>query len=101
MSHDPSGLFHDVIQAILSEDGALPLAMRQRLLAGAPPDDALGALARKIIERAEPVDDDDIAALLAAGFSEDAVFECIVAAGIAAGLHRLERGLAALGGALR
>jgi alkylhydroperoxidase family enzyme len=42
------------------------------------------------------VTDDDVEALKAAGFSEDEIFEHTVSAATAAGLERLDAGLAAL-----
>ena len=42
------------------------------------------------------VTDDDIEGLLAAGYSQDAIFEITVAAALGAASHRLEAGLRAL-----
>jgi alkylhydroperoxidase/carboxymuconolactone decarboxylase family protein YurZ len=39
-----------------------------------------------------------VAALRAAGYSEDAIFEIVASVAVGAGLGRLERGLAALRG---
>jgi hypothetical protein len=44
--------------------------------------------------------DEDVQALRRAGYSEDAIFEIAISAAIGGGLARLERGLAALEGAL-
>lgn len=52
-----------------------------------------------VARHAYRVTDEQVAGLLAAGYSEDAVFEVTVSAALGAGLARLERGLAALHGA--
>jgi hypothetical protein len=52
----------------------------------------------QVAERAWSVTDDDVAALRAAGLSEDAIFELTLAAALGAAGARLERGLAVLGG---
>jgi hypothetical protein len=58
----------------------------------------LAGYVEKVARHAYRVTDDDVAALLRAGSSEDAVFELTVAAALGAALGRLERGLAALRG---
>jgi len=55
---------------------------------------AVAALVLKITLHAYKVTDDDIAVLKRADFSEDAIFEVIVTAAVAAGLVRLDVGLA-------
>jgi len=54
-----------------------------------------------VARHAYKVTDEDLAGLLRAGNSEDALFEVTVAAALGAALGRLERGLAALRGPLR
>jgi len=51
----------------------------------------------KVREHAYRVTDEDVAALTAAGFSDDEIFEQTVSAAAAAGLARLQSGLRALG----
>jgi alkylhydroperoxidase family enzyme len=51
----------------------------------------------KVRSGAYTVTDDDVEALKAAGISEDEIFEQTVAAAIDEGLHRLDRGLEAIG----
>lgn len=67
-----------------AEGGALP-----------PPVDGY---VDKVARHAYRVTDDDVAALKAAGHSEDAIFEITLAAAVGAGVVRMERGLAALKG---
>ena len=68
------------------------------MVASAPP--AQGVLAPylgKVRHRAYTVTDDDVAALVAAGVSEDEIFEQTVAVAVAEGLRRLDAGLEAIG----
>ena len=51
----------------------------------------------KVRSRAYTVTDADVEALKAAGLSEDEIFEQTVAAAVAEGLRRLDRGLEAIG----
>ena len=60
----------------------------------APPE--LAAYLEKVRRHAYKVTDADIEAIKAAGFGEDEIFEHTVSAATAAGLERLDAGLAAL-----
>ena len=51
----------------------------------------------KVRGRAYAMTDDDVQALKTAGLTEDEIFEQTVAAAVAEGLRRLERGLEAIG----
>lgn len=66
---------------------------------GVPP--ALARLRGQIVAGAADISADDVKATLAAGHTEDEVFEAVVAASLGAGLRRLERALAALDEARR
>ena len=57
---------------------------------------AVAAFADKVARAAHTVTDDDVAELLAKGYSEDAVFEITLSAALGAGASRLERGLQAM-----
>ena len=71
-----------------------------RLRAAAQPDreapEALRPYLDKVRLHAYKVTDRDVEELKHAGFGEDEIFEHTVAAAVAAGLERLEAGLAAL-----
>lgn len=56
----------------------------------------LAAYIEKVACHAYRVTDEDIAALQASGYGEDAIFELTLAAAVGAGRARVERGLAAL-----
>ena len=60
----------------------------------APPEFA--AYLAKVRDEAYKVTDADVQALKDAGYSDDEIFEQTVSAAVAAGLHRLDRGLACL-----
>jgi alkylhydroperoxidase family enzyme len=68
-----------------------------RQIAATPPDPRLGAYLAKVRDRAYAVTDADVAELLAAGVTEDEVFEQTVAAAISEGLRRLDAAERAIG----
>jgi len=80
---------------------------RSGLLSGRPAAASLpelpprvAAYVEKIARHAYRVTDEDIEGLRRDGYSEDAVFEITLSAALGAGLARLERGMAALRGAV-
>jgi hypothetical protein len=93
---EPSGLaaagrdrrFQELVAAVVHGPGVLPPRVRESLVGGAAPE-GLTAFAAKVADGGLTVTDDDVAALLAAGYSEDAVFECVVAVAVAAASARL------------
>lgn len=60
--------------------------------------EALRPYVDKVANHAYKVTDQDVAALKAAGHSDDTIFEITVAAAVGAALHRVARGMAALRG---
>jgi alkylhydroperoxidase family enzyme len=67
-------------------------------VAALPPAPAeLGAYLERVRTRAYTITDEDVAALRAAGFSDDELFEQTVAVAVAEGLRRLDAGLRAAG----
>jgi alkylhydroperoxidase family enzyme len=103
-------LIGDLRRAVLEGPGTTPPPLRQSAAtqAAAAGGHALGTTGALPAELAAYVDtvarhayrvtDEQVAELLAAGHSEDAVFELTVSAALGAGLARFERGLAALEG---
>lgn len=97
-------------QSVLAGRGTTEAALRQAVearaaAAGGGPGVAAGSLppdlvefVEKVIHRAWQITDEDVEQLRRAGYSEDAIFELILAAALGAGMGRLERGLAALAG---
>ena len=98
-----------VVEAVLTTSGDSDPSLRRAVYvqaaaltggaAGTAGDvpEPLMSFVRKVATRAHTVADEDVESLLAAGYSEDFVFEAIVAAALGAGMARLERGLAAVG----
>jgi alkylhydroperoxidase family enzyme len=80
--------------AVLDGPGHLDQSIRQQVALGRPPAD-VAVLVEKIRDRAYTVTDADIDALRAR-YSDDQLYELIVAAAIGAAGHRLQRALAAL-----
>jgi len=71
-------------------------ALRAAADPGRPAPAELAGYLEKVRLHAYKVTDADVEALKAAGFSEDEIFEHTVSAAVAAGLERLEAGLATL-----
>ena len=80
--------------AVLRGPGACPTELRQACARGKAPDD-LRALVEKIEQHAYDVTEEDVAALRAK-YSDDELFEIIVAAAFGAADRRLDAGLRAL-----
>lgn len=75
-----------------------PIDELRAVVAATPPaPSALGSYLDKVRNRAYTVTDADVAAAVAAGHSEDEIFEQTVAVAIAEGLRRLDAGLTAIG----
>lgn len=96
-----------MVESVLDGPGETPSELRRavearaaRLGAGERPELAVPKdmtdYVDKVARYAPDVTDEDIAALKAAGYSEDAIFEVTVAAALGAGFARLEKGLALL-----
>ena len=80
--------------AVVDGPGSTDAALRRQVASGQPPLE-LAALVKKIFERADTVIDDDVNALRH-HYSEEQLFELIVAAAVGAAEYRLEAALAAL-----
>jgi alkylhydroperoxidase family enzyme len=99
---DPhAGRVRRLAAAVLDTPGQLATAVRRAVAARA--GGAAGAVAAPlagyvdtVARHAYRVTDEQVAALRAAGLTEDAIFEATIAAALGAGLRRLECGLAAL-----
>jgi hypothetical protein len=75
-----------------------PIEQLRAVVAAAPPEPSAFALyLEKVGSRAYTVTDADVAALIAAGHSEDEIFQQTVTVAIAEGLRRLDAGLGAIG----
>ena len=71
-----------------------PIERLRAMVAAAPPEPpALASYLDKVRSCAYTVTDADVAALVAAGFSEEEIFEHTVAVAVTEGLRRLDAGL--------
>jgi hypothetical protein len=86
-----------LLRAVSDSKGELETSIRASLVAAKPVSGKLGAFAIKVQENSASITDEHVAALKAAGYSDEQIFECIVAAAVGAGMVRLEAGLALLG----
>ena len=75
---------------------ALIADLREAAQPHRPASPEFAAYLDKVRNEAYKVTDADVQALKDAGFSDDEIFEQTVSAAVAAGLHRLEQGLACL-----
>jgi alkylhydroperoxidase family enzyme len=87
-----------VLQAVLDGPGTLAPAVRRAAAGGGEVPAALQSYIDKVSRHAYKVTDEDIAALRAAGYSEDQIFELTVSCAVGAGLRRREAGLRAIQG---
>jgi alkylhydroperoxidase family enzyme len=84
--------------AVLAGPGTLDPSIRRAAAEGVDVPEALRAYLDKVARHAYKVTDEDVEALLAAGYSEDQIFEATVSCALGAGLRRLEAGLSAIDG---
>ena len=82
--------------AVVSGAGSLPSDVRQTIIEGAEVTGQLGVFVQKVAGHAFTVNDDDIAELHRAHYTDDQIFEAAVTSAVGAGLFRLECVLAAL-----
>ena len=81
---------------VLTEPGSLDVAIRQAAAVGEPLPQPFGGYVQKVRDHGYRVLDEDVDALIVAGYTEQQVFELTQAAAYGAGLVRLEAALAAL-----
>ena len=86
-------LVAELRRAVLESRGASAEVVRAAAASGDPLPPPLQAYAAKVRDSAWRITDADIAALSAAGCSQDEIFEVTVAAALGAGLHSLHAGL--------
>jgi len=86
----------DLERRVLDSRGALDPAIRQAAAAGGEIPEDLESYVDKVRQQAYEVTDGDIESLLAAGYSEDEIFEITVAAAYGAARLRLNLGLKAM-----
>jgi alkylhydroperoxidase family enzyme len=87
-----------LLERIQSAAGKLDPALRRAALTGGELPGPLKAWVDKVVRHAWKCVDEDIAALKAAGYDEDQIYEATIAASMYAANIRMERGLALVRG---
>jgi alkylhydroperoxidase family enzyme len=88
-----------LVARILDGRGDAPNAQRRAAFENAGLTGAVATLVDKVAKHAHRVTDDDIAAVRAAGLSEDQIYELVVCAAVGQATRQFEAGLAALASA--
>ena len=86
-----------LLEAVLQSRGRTSPAMRMAAFRGEPGPLPLADYLANIQTASYRITDGDVARLLDAGYSEDALFELTIASALGAAYRRLEAGLRALG----
>jgi alkylhydroperoxidase family enzyme len=89
--------FWSIVRAVSEQQGELAAPVREAAVRGAALPAALAPLAAKIRAGAADVTDEDVAAVQAAGYNDDQVFELTVATALGESSRRLRAVLNALG----
>lgn len=84
--------------AVLDSDGHTDRSVRAAAAGGGELPEPLRGYVDKVRRHAYKVTAGDVAALKAAGYTEDQIFELTASAAVGAGMARLEAGLAAIAG---
>lgn len=93
---DIAQLHRELVARILGSDATAPPELRQNAFANAGLDEPVRTLVEKVAARSYAVTDDDVAAVRAAGLSEDQIFEVVVCATVGAANRQYTSAMAAL-----
>ena len=85
-----------LVDRVLNGDGKASPELRARAFGNAEVPTPLQALIGKVATRPAQVTDADVAAAKASGFTEDQIFELVIAAAVGRSARLYEAGLAAL-----
>ncbi len=96
---DITQLHHALIARILDGDATAPTELRRAAFDNSDLDEPMRTLIDKVAHHAYRVSDEDIAAVRAAGCSEDQIFEIVVCAAIGQASRQYRTAMAALAGA--
>ena len=100
--HDRHGSLAAALEtSVLDSTGSVPAELRRALTHGGEVPAELEAYVLQLRTRASAMMDADMAAVVAAGYTEDEVYEVTVATALGEGLRRLRAGLAALDSSAR
>jgi alkylhydroperoxidase/carboxymuconolactone decarboxylase family protein YurZ len=96
---DITELHRALIARVLDGDGKAPTELRRAAFDNAGLDEPMRTLIEKVTYHAYRVTDEDVAAVRAAGLSEDQIFEIVVCAAIGQASRQYQSALAALASA--
>jgi hypothetical protein len=85
-----------LVARVLEAAGEASQALRRAAFEGATPGAPWTTLVERVIERAHRVTDDDVAAVKAAGQTEDQIFEIVVCAALGQATREHDLAVAAL-----
>jgi hypothetical protein len=92
--------FRALRDRVVGGEGRAPAELRARAFGDAGLPGPLGGLVGKVAARPAEVTDADVAAALAAGFTEDELFELVICAAVGQSARLYDAGLAALAAAV-
>jgi alkylhydroperoxidase family enzyme len=84
------------VTRVLDGDGRASRAERRAAFDNTTPTEPLHGLISKVAKEPTQITDDDIAAVKAAGFNEDQIFELVVCAALGQATRQYQNALAAL-----
>jgi alkylhydroperoxidase family enzyme len=96
---DITQLHRALIARVRDGDATAPAALRRAAFDDAGLDEPVRTLIDKVAQRANRVTDEDVAAVRAAGLTEDQIFEIVVCAAVGQATRQYDNALAALAGA--
>ena len=85
-----------LVSRVRDGDGHASRELRRAAFDYAGLEEPLRGLVDKVAHQAHTVNDDDVAAARAVGFSEDQIFEIVICAAVGQATRLYERGIAAL-----
>jgi alkylhydroperoxidase family enzyme len=95
-SSDKQALVKSIEQRILTGPGMASADLRAKAFADGDLSEPLATLVNKVAKRSFQVTDADFAAAVAAGFTEDQLFELVICAAVGESNRMYRAGLAAL-----
>jgi alkylhydroperoxidase family enzyme len=96
---DITELHRALYARVLDGDGTAPTELRRAAYDNTGLDEPMRTLIEKVAYRAQSVTDGDVAAVRAAGLTEDQIFEIVVCAAIGQASRQYTNAMAALAGA--
>ena len=96
---DIAQLRRALVARVLDSNGTAPQEQRRAAFDNAGLDEPMRTLIEKVAHHADEVTDDDVAAVRAAGLSEDQIFEIVVCAAVGQANRQYDSALAALAAA--